>query len=1788
MKSTRVVVCLFALVVSVAAYGQNDPAAREPRIVDTITIGPGVGIRLNAEGQALVVASDRQPIGHLERTFVWSIGDGLREVGFAADGTFTRGTALSDTGLVVGQALSPRGLLEPFIWSSSGGARFVSYDPVLEGATATAVNDSGEVVGGAAFGAHSYRLSAATGRGDGPLRVLTDRCASTAVGISRWGESVGAASIADAPQCVQVLPDGPEHAYVLGRDGTLTDLGTLGGARSQAVAINDRGQVAGWSLDGSGASRAFVWSAATGLVNLGTLGGSWSQATAINNLGEVIGVSTTATGDTHGFFWSPAGGMADVGPGAPASLNDLGHVVGTTAHDGIVTAFVWSRAGGSRTLSDNARALDANDRGQVVGSRNEPSGESAVLWQLEVTPAETIDVYEARAGVEAYGGTRTADQLRSYQRWLADARRSLASGDAAGVASSLNKLSGALDDSAAAGAPTRQASMLSGPTTAASTVTTDGGAYNLRVVSDASPDLTDLSSFIYSTTSAWTTDAEKVWALFYWSHILKRQTPPMVLHGMEVTDPIQNFTDYGFTMCSTVTGINQSLYEALGLRHQFWDICHHTVSAVEYDSAFHMVDSSMSNLVTTDDGVTLASVPEAAADSARLVREHSLYSTSPNGFLTGSDSMRNLSDFVNPVDGSSVNGFSRDFCADGLKYRDYYYNWNVGHRYVLNLKEGQSYTRYYRPLGTTADYWVGSEKVTAPDPAQTYEIDAANRFGVRGNGRWSFVPPLSAARWSQAAYRATNIASVPAGLEPAVAGQTAELVYKVSAANAITSLAIQAQFARVDPSASATVAVSVNHGASWTAVADIGSATGASVPVSVNMRNEVSGAYETLVRIQMAVAGGSPDGVVLTALSIDTLTEVNTKALPKLNLGRNEIAVGLDDQSDTMTLWPDLRANRWKDDVYDSRNIAAQSVPTKYTAVVYPAVLSQDAYLTYRFDAPTDITRVVYGGRLYNYAAGSYIDFLHSFDGGATWIPSYRLSTVSKPYDVIHYETVTAIPAGVRTVLVKFLMHNTNTTAFKATGLYAVRMEVDHQPSGATKKPVDVTFRWKEVQPDRSLVERSHRRQVTAFPSTYVIDVGGSDHPVMESLRVSLVDPADPTPYGYGDGVDAGGQKYVYRKRADGTNLAKGKPYTVSRAPSGFQHSPGPENTTILTDGVVGAPVTGSFSYWWGQCWSSGADVDLKVDLGAPLTVGAFRAHLFGYPFWDALKGQVRDRVEIQTSLDGTTFVTRGTLDTSLWKKDIPINHMLLDDETAQGWNFELTTPPVQARFVRYHVTPARILCVSELQVLDRVDYAPFDIRIAMPNAVAPPADTVPPVVTLAAPAEGAVVSGSVAVSANASDNVGVTTVDFSVDGAPIASDANAPYSAGWNSASVANGLHTIGATALDAAGNRATAQSVVTVANPPAVGPGEIVLYAARASRVAGAWQVEADPSAAGGALIRHPNAGAAKVTAASSSPANYFELTFAAVANVPYHLWLRGRADGNNWANDSVFVQFSNVAAYPVGTPAAAVVTLEDCTSCGVSGWGWQDNGFNGLGADVTFTTTGPQTIRIQTREDGLAIDQVMLSPSRFLTTSPGALKRDATIYPETSPTPTAADVMLYAARASRVAGAWQVEADPSAAGGALIRHPNAGAAKVTAASSSPANYFELTFAAVANVPYHLWLRGRADGNSWANDSVFVQFSNVAAYPVGTPAAAVVTLEDCTSCGVSGWGWQDNGFNGLGADVTFTTTGPQTIRIQTREDGLAIDQVMLSPSRFLATSPGALKRDATIYPETAGAPLP
>jgi hypothetical protein len=312
--------------------------------------------------------------------------------------------------------------------------------------------------------------------------------------------------------------------------------------------------------------------------------------------------------------------------------------------------------------------------------------------------------------------------------------------------------------------------------------------------------------------------------------------------------------------------------------------------------------------------------------------------------------------------------------------------------------------------------------------------------------------------------------------------------------------------------------------------------------------------------------------------------------------------------------------------------------------------------------------------------------------------------------------------------------------------------------------------------------------------------------------------------------------------------------------------------------------------------------------------------------------------------------------------------------------------------------------------------------------------------------------------------------------------------------------------------------------------------------------------------------------------------------------------KADVDSWRNDSVFVQFSDTVTatgqpvWRIGSTDATTVSLEDCVGCGERGWGWNDNGYNVYGVNVEFLETGTHTIRIQQREDGISIDQIVLSSRTYIDRAPGAARDDGTILPpsegETPPPPPPPsdprEIVLYVASERGAGGQnWMVARDATAAGGARLLNPDQEQAKSTSPLASGNDYFEVQFTAEAGVPYHLWVRAKAQNDYYGNDSAFVQFSdsvdanNSPVFRIGSSSATSVVLEDCSGCGLQGWGWTDNSYGAFAAPVYFAISGPQTIRVLRREDGVSIDQIVLSAGRFFSAAPGHVKNDTTIVPK-------
>jgi hypothetical protein len=824
------------------------------------------------------------------------------------------------------------------------------------------------------------------------------------------------------------------------------------------------------------------------------------------------------------------------------------------------------------------------------------------------------------------------------------------------------------------------------------------------------------------------------------------------VHGVDLVDPIMQFNDYGYTMCSTISGINCGIWDYMGYPCKYYEIGLHTVCEVKYDGRYHLYDGSLSALYTLCDGTTIAGVEDVGAEGAcaasggkvelgHIAKYHCITSTGPGGLLTGADCPR------------SLEGEAKSFNPKVVKYQYFYKCAEYGHRYILNLRDGETYTRYYHRMDESSPGAIPQVRKTdnpnktpyTADPAyfvtnphRGLDPESANpRYHIRGNGIRTWAPPLTPAALAGVVYSIAGAKAVePAGIAPMQAGAPGEVVFKVEGANAITSLKISAVIARQSAEDQAAMAISTTGGLDWQEVWKGGDKLDA--PAEVKLRDQVNGCYDVLVKVTMQAKVAAADAQ-LKSIAFETITEVNSKTQPKLNLGRNTIYVGAGDQTESIIVWPDLRDGKYQPYVIDNHNIAAV---TKADSGRYPFMYIDDAalpkgWVTFKVDSPTDITRINYGGRFCVRAPKSGIELNHSFDGGKTWTADYELTTTEAPWDTTHFETLTQIPPGTRSVQFRYFLYSNEGTPAMC-GLYSVRMEVDHKVADGAFKPLEVTFNWNERQADYSLVPHSHTQLVEKVPCTYTVDVGGVDHPVTESLKIAHADPGwlglsprapasapgqQPTKYGYSDGKDprsAGGEKWVGHWATYGTNFALNKAYTCSIPSSTAYKAGDQEGEHKLTDGIAGCGYAGGTAYSYGLYWDHPKDLRITVDLEQARQLGGFRIHVHGYPWLDAMKGEFPEKVEVLTSSDNKEFASQGQFNFNLRWKDVPVNFMWPDSEQFQGHMFDLILPKpapgVEARYVQFKVDSPRSVGITEVQALDWIKYEPFDLKIALPG----------------------------------------------------------------------------------------------------------------------------------------------------------------------------------------------------------------------------------------------------------------------------------------------------------------------------------------------------------------------------------------------------------------------------------------------------------------------------------------
>lgn len=188
---------------------------------------------------------------------------------------------------------------------------------------------------------------------------------------------------------------------------------------------------------------------------------------------------------------------------------------------------------------------------------------------------------------------------------------------------------------------------------------------------------------------------------------------------------------------------------------------------------------------------------------------------------------------------------------------------------------------------------------------------------------------------------------------------------------------------------------------------------------------------------------------------------------------------------------------------------------------------------------------------------------------------------------------------------------------------------------------------------------------------------------------------------------------------------------------------------------------------------------------------------------------------------------------------------------------------------------------------------------------------------------------------------------------------------------------------------------------------------------------------------------------------------------------------------------------------------------------------------------------------------------------------------------------DVVIFANDSPAITGTrWTIVDEPTASSGKGLLNPDLGeTVNLPGALSTPNGFTEYTFTAAANTSYHIWFRGKALSNAANNGAVYAQFSDsltdagAVDYRIGSSSQKItLTLGEGTN--PAGWGWNDNSASTLGANIKFAATGTHTIRILQKFDGITIDEIVLSPSTFLAVSPGTFLNDTNFVLKYNSAP--
>ncbi len=557
----------------------------------------------------------------------------------------------------------------------------------------------------------------------------------------------------------------------------------------------------------------------------------------------------------------------------------------------------------------------------------------------------------------------------------------------------------------------------------------------IKVLSDKVADVSSLEAWKRSFIRDGMSDEEKALAAWRTVASFQHQDSPPSEHLQQeenVQDAIKMFNVYGYGFCSMASAHVASLSRYAGLPARGWGINAHSVSEVQWDGAWHLLDASLVNYFPKPDK-RIASVEELIAAT------NEWYAKNP-GYLHDD---RKLRDFMR-ADGwmgwrkgppllaaspmidaggwwparthgwySTMQEYDGTTGKPGTKAFLYEYGYSQGYRVDLRLRPGERLTRNWSNKGLHVNMKGGGAPGCLTMETGKDSLVYTPRFGDLapgrvGNGTLEYdVPPALLKRSGPLEIRMpSSYVYLTGKLSLKSAGETAVLF-------------------------------SDNQGLDWR---QIDRASGAR---ELDLSPHVFRRYDYRLRID----GQGPLEQVRIAHDI----QHSQRALPALGEGRNTITFGAGPAEGTVT-------------VEGSTNLSAKGKQLLYTDFrpeiegMEPNLFvggSGKGSITFPVSTPGDLVRLRFGAHYRARDARDGLDYLVSFDGGKTWKTAGRAAGPVAGH--CHYVTFSDVPPGAREAKVRYAGTSRN-----ATGIMNFRIDADYKEPRGGFRPVKVTYRWEE------------------------------------------------------------------------------------------------------------------------------------------------------------------------------------------------------------------------------------------------------------------------------------------------------------------------------------------------------------------------------------------------------------------------------------------------------------------------------------------------------------------------------------------------------------------------------------------------------------------------------------------------------------------------------------------------------------------------------------------------------